>query len=147
MVEVDRPRYTARCCTRPDRTNITDRAARPRRISGTALTRTGARLTTRSGSVAWHPSGCSSMLIRTTVFDARDRRAYEQELLSARQVAAPRLRAPPAPRRRSAMQPVTGVAARTPGTHTAAFHRMASPDEGGGDFRRRRTQQAGRRPR
>ena len=44
-----------------------------------------------TSAVKTGPDG-QPLLIRTTVFDARDRRAYEQELLRARQEAEPRTR-------------------------------------------------------
>ena len=74
------------------------------------------------------------LLIRTTLFDARDRRAYEQELLRARQTAEherDRLRRLVTELQRSLL-PVE--LATPPGMRTAAYYRMASPDEVGGDF-------------
>jgi sigma-B regulation protein RsbU (phosphoserine phosphatase) len=73
-------------------------------------------------------------VIRTTVFDARDRRAYEQELLRARRSAE---------REREHLQHLVGALQRSllpaslpspPGMQTAAHYHMASPDEVGGDF-------------
>ena len=74
------------------------------------------------------------LLIRTTIFDARDRRAYEQELLRARQEAD---------RDRERLQHLVTSLQRSllpaalptpPGMDTAAYYHMASPDEVGGDF-------------
>jgi sigma-B regulation protein RsbU (phosphoserine phosphatase) len=74
------------------------------------------------------------LLIRTTIFDARDRRAYERELLRASQVAE---------RERERLQHLVAGLQRSllpaslptpPGMRTAAYYHMASPDEVGGDF-------------
>ncbi|TKK90430.1 PAS domain S-box protein [Herbidospora galbida] len=74
------------------------------------------------------------LLIRTTVFDARDRRAYEQELLRARQEAE---------RERERLQEVLSILQRSllppsltnvPGLQTAAHYHIASADQVGGDF-------------
>ena len=73
-------------------------------------------------------------LVRMTIFDARDRRAYEQELLRARQEAE---------RDRERLQHLVSSLQRSllpatlptpPGMDTAAYYHMASPDEVGGDF-------------
>lgn len=74
------------------------------------------------------------LLIRTTLFDARDRRAYEQELLRARQAAEherDRLRRLVTELQRSLLPVELATPARM---RTAAYYRMASPDEVGGDF-------------
>jgi len=74
------------------------------------------------------------LVIRTTVFDARERRAYEQELLRARRDAEgdrERLRGLVAGLQRSLL-PVTLPAPA--GMRTAGHYRMASADEVGGDF-------------
>jgi sigma-B regulation protein RsbU (phosphoserine phosphatase) len=74
------------------------------------------------------------VLIRTTVFDARERRAYEQELLRARQSAdhdRERLRLLVAGLQRSLLPATLAV---PPGMATSALYHMASPDEVGGDF-------------
>jgi phosphoserine phosphatase RsbU/P len=74
------------------------------------------------------------LLIRTTVFDARDRRAYEQELLRARREAEhdrERLRHLVAGLQRSLLPAALPA---PPGMRTAAHYRMASADEVGGDF-------------
>lgn len=74
------------------------------------------------------------LLIRTTVFDARDRRAYETELLRARREAE---------RERERLQRLATTLQRTllppglpavPGLDVAAHYHIASPDEVGGDF-------------
>ena len=68
------------------------------------------------------------------MFDARDRRAYEQELLRARQEAD---------RERDRPQRLAATLQRTllppalpavPGLEVAAYYHPASPDEVGGDF-------------
>lgn len=74
------------------------------------------------------------VLIRTTVFDARERRAYEQELLLARKRAdqdRERLRLLVAGLQRSLLPAALAV---PPGMDTAAYYRMATQDEVGGDF-------------
>jgi sigma-B regulation protein RsbU (phosphoserine phosphatase) len=73
-------------------------------------------------------------LIRTTVFDARERRAYEQELRYARRQAereGVRLRALVEQLQRSLLP---SVLRSPPGLRAAAYYRMASPDHVGGDF-------------
>ncbi|MFF0967098.1 PP2C family protein-serine/threonine phosphatase [Streptomyces sp. NPDC003703] len=74
------------------------------------------------------------LLIRTTVTDARDRRAYETELLRARQEAD---------RERDRLKVLTATLQRTllppalddvPGLDVAAHYHIASADEVGGDF-------------
>jgi phosphoserine phosphatase RsbU/P len=73
-------------------------------------------------------------LIRATFFDARDRRAYEQELLRARRAAEherERLEGLVAGLQRSLLP---ASLPRLPGLETAAHYHMASPDEIGGDF-------------
>jgi sigma-B regulation protein RsbU (phosphoserine phosphatase) len=86
-----------------------------------------------SSSVKTGPEG-EPLLIRTTVFDARDRRAYETELLRARQEAE---------RERERLQRLTRTLQRTllppaldsvPGLDVAAHYHIASVDEVGGDF-------------
>ncbi|MGW7587747.1 PP2C family protein-serine/threonine phosphatase [Streptomyces rubiginosohelvolus] len=81
------------------------------------------------------------MLIRTTVFDARDRRAYEQELLRGRKAAEEARRQSEADRARlqealAALQqsllPATLPA--VPGLEAGSYYHTASPDLLGGDF-------------
>lgn len=74
------------------------------------------------------------LFIRTTVFDARERRAYEKELLQARQDAdreRDRLRLIAGGLQRSLLPETLAV---PPGTTTASHYHMASADEVGGDF-------------
>ena len=74
------------------------------------------------------------LVVRITVFDARERRAYEQELLRARRNAEgdrERLRGLVSGLQRSLLP--AGLPAPA-GMRTAAHYRMASPDEVGGDF-------------
>nr|WP_296071020.1 SpoIIE family protein phosphatase [uncultured Actinoplanes sp.] len=73
-------------------------------------------------------------LIRTIVFDGRERRAYEQELLHARRAAekeGERLRHLVVDLQRSLLPSTLQT---PPGLQTAAHYRMASTDEVGGDF-------------
>lgn len=74
------------------------------------------------------------LLLRTTVFDARDRRAYEEELLRARRESE---------RERERLQQLTSTLQQTllppalanvPGLDVAAHYHIASIDEVGGDF-------------
>ncbi|GAB2681649.1 SpoIIE family protein phosphatase [Nocardia goodfellowii] len=74
------------------------------------------------------------LLIRSTVFDARERRAYEIELLRARREAE---------RERERLQRLNATLQRTllppalepvPGMDVAAHYHVASTDEVGGDF-------------
>jgi sigma-B regulation protein RsbU (phosphoserine phosphatase) len=74
------------------------------------------------------------LLIRTTVTDARDRRAYETELLRARQEAdreRDRLQALNTTLQRTLLPPVLDD---VPGLDVAAYYHIASVDEVGGDF-------------
>lgn len=74
------------------------------------------------------------LLIRTTVFDARERRAYENELLEARRAAdreRDRLRLLVGGLQRSLLPASLAV---PPGMTTASLYHMASADEVGGDF-------------
>ncbi|MEU1367434.1 SpoIIE family protein phosphatase [Streptomyces sp. NPDC005803] len=81
------------------------------------------------------------MLVRTTVFDARDRRAYETELLRARQAADEARRQAEADRQR--LQEALAVLQQSlipaelpnvPGLEADAYYHTASPDLLGGDF-------------
>jgi phosphoserine phosphatase RsbU/P len=74
------------------------------------------------------------LLVRTTVFDSRDRRAYETVLLRARREAE---------QERERLQRLASTLQRTllppalpavPGLDVAAHYHIASPDEVGGDF-------------
>lgn len=74
------------------------------------------------------------LLIRTTVFDARDRRAYEQELLRARQEAdrdRDRLQLLATTLQRTLLPPTLSA---VPGLEVAAHYHHASVDGVGGDF-------------
>lgn len=74
------------------------------------------------------------LLIRTTVFDARDRRAYEAELLRARQESErerERLQQLAATLQATLLPPAL---ANVPGLDVAASYHVASVEEVGGDF-------------
>ncbi|HZY74706.1 MAG TPA: PAS domain-containing protein, partial [Jatrophihabitantaceae bacterium] len=81
------------------------------------------------------------LLIRTSVFDARERRAYETELLRARREAEQARREAEGDRARlkdvlavlqqSLLPPVLSP---IPGLQTASYYHTASPDLLGGDF-------------
>ncbi|AOW88084.1 PP2C family protein-serine/threonine phosphatase [Streptomyces olivaceus] len=74
------------------------------------------------------------LLIRTTVFDARDRRAYETELLRARKEAdleRDRLKDLNTTLQRTLLPPVL---VNVPGLDISAHYHIASVDEVGGDF-------------
>ncbi|QIP87745.1 SpoIIE family protein phosphatase [Streptomyces sp. Tu 2975] len=106
-------------------------------VSGIALelkTADGGRLPVLVTSVLKRDSDGRPLLIRTTVFDARDRRAYETELLRARREAD---------RERERLQRLAATLQRTllppalenvPGLDVAAHYHIASADEVGGDF-------------
>ncbi|WP_394619973.1 PP2C family protein-serine/threonine phosphatase [Lentzea sp. JNUCC 0626] len=90
----------------------------------------GTRLPVLVSSAVKTGADGTARLIRTTVFDARDRRAYEQELLRARQEAE---------RERDRVQLLASTLQRTllpdvPGMDVAAYYHPASADEVGGDF-------------
>ncbi|MFI9417211.1 PP2C family protein-serine/threonine phosphatase [Streptomyces werraensis] len=81
------------------------------------------------------------LLIRTTVFDATDRRAYEQELLRARRAAEEARQQAEADR--AQLREALAVLQRSllpatlpdlPGVETAGYYHTASPMELGGDF-------------
>ncbi|MER6115872.1 SpoIIE family protein phosphatase [Streptomyces sp. NPDC001743] len=81
------------------------------------------------------------LLIRTTVFDARDRRAYEKELLRSRQAAEEARRQAEADRSRlqeafAVLQQSLLPAAlpEVPGIEAGSYYHTASPDLLGGDF-------------
>ncbi|MDI5967833.1 SpoIIE family protein phosphatase [Streptomyces sp. SL13] len=106
-------------------------------ISGIALelrTAGGDRLPVLVTSTVKTGGDGQPRLIRTTVFDARDRRAYETELLRARQEAD---------RERARLQRLNATLQETllppalpdvPGLEAAAHYQVASTDEVGGDF-------------
>lgn len=85
--------------------------------------------------------GGEPVLIRTTVFDARDRRAYEKELLRSRKAAEQARRQAEADRDR--LQEALAVLQQSllpaqlpaiPGLEAASYYHTASPDLLGGDF-------------
>ncbi len=101
----------------------------------------GARMPVLVSSAVKHGRGGEPLLIRTTVFDARDRRAYEEELLRARRAAEEARQQAEADRAR--LQDALAVLQRSllpdslpqvPGLEAAAHYRTASPDRLGGDF-------------
>ncbi|MEU6770479.1 SpoIIE family protein phosphatase [Streptomyces sp. NPDC046759] len=113
-------------------------------ISGIALDikqAGGGRIPVLVSSVVKHGSTGEPLLIRTTVFDARDRRAYEEELLRGRKAAEEARRQAEADRAR--LQDALAVLQQSllpdslpsaPGMETAASYHTASPDRLGGDF-------------
>ncbi|MFC8368341.1 PP2C family protein-serine/threonine phosphatase [Streptomyces sp. NPDC057239] len=113
-------------------------------ISGVALEIKevgGGRIPVLVSSVVKHGSSGEPQLIRTTVFDARERRAYEQELLRARKAAEQARKEAEADRARlqdalAVLQQslLPSVLAPVPGMEAAAHYRTASPDRLGGDF-------------
>jgi phosphoserine phosphatase RsbU/P len=106
-------------------------------VGGVALdlrTADGTRLPVLVTSVVKTHADGRTPLVRTTVFDARDRRSYERELLRARREAErdrERLEHLVAGLQRSLLPVALPV---PPGTETAAHYHMASADEVGGDF-------------
>ncbi|MEU3181357.1 PP2C family protein-serine/threonine phosphatase [Streptomyces albidoflavus] len=106
-------------------------------ISGIALelkAADGTRLPVLVTSTVKTGSDGQPLLIRTTVFDARDRRAYETELLRARQEAdleRDRLQVLATTLQSTLLPPVL---ANVPGLDVAADYHIASVDEVGGDF-------------
>ncbi|GHA22719.1 hypothetical protein GCM10010329_52610 [Streptomyces spiroverticillatus] len=113
-------------------------------ISGIALELKGAggvRMPVLVSAVVKHGSEGEPLLIRATLADARDRRAYEEELLRARRSAEAARREAEADRARlqdalAALQqsllPATLPA--VPGLESASYYHTASPDRLGGDF-------------
>ncbi|MFI0895764.1 PP2C family protein-serine/threonine phosphatase [Streptomyces sp. NPDC020983] len=101
----------------------------------------GGRRPVLISSVVKHAGSGEAMLIRTTVFDARERRSYEEELLRGRKAAEEARRQAEADRARlrdalAVLQQslLPGVLPAIPGVETAAHYRTASPDQLGGDF-------------
>ncbi|MGW7278607.1 PP2C family protein-serine/threonine phosphatase [Streptomyces sp. NPDC054844] len=106
-------------------------------VSGIALelkAADGSRLPVLVTSVVKTGSDGQPLLIRTTVLDARDRRAYETELLRARKEAD---------QERDRLQTLATTLQKTllppalvdvPGLEVAAYYHVASVDEVGGDF-------------
>ncbi|CAM5302353.1 SpoIIE family protein phosphatase [Streptomyces atroolivaceus] len=94
----------------------------------------GSRLPVLVTSVVKRDSSGEPLLIRTTLLDARDRRAYEQELLRARQEAErerERLRRLATTLQRTLIPPALEP---VPGLDVTAHYHFASSDEVGGDF-------------
>ncbi|WP_156213388.1 PP2C family protein-serine/threonine phosphatase [Lentzea aerocolonigenes] len=94
----------------------------------------GTRLPVLLTSVVKKGPGGQAQLIRTTVFDARDRRAYEQELLRASQQAElERDRAQQLARtlQQTLLPPALP---EVPGVEVEAYYHPASLDQVGGDF-------------
>ncbi|MFF5426318.1 MULTISPECIES: PP2C family protein-serine/threonine phosphatase [unclassified Streptomyces] len=101
----------------------------------------GERIPVLVSAVLKYGSSGDPLLIRTTLFDARDRRAYEEELLRGRKAAEEARRQAEADRAR--LQDALAVLQRSlvpdslppvPGMETAAYYHTASPDRLGGDF-------------
>ncbi|MFI2780557.1 PP2C family protein-serine/threonine phosphatase [Streptomyces sp. ALB3] len=94
----------------------------------------GSRLPVLVTSIVKRDSSGEPLLIRTTLLDAGDRRAYEQELLRARQEAEgerERLRRLATTLQRTLIPPALEP---VPGLDVAAHYHFASSDEVGGDF-------------
>ncbi|MFJ3831229.1 PP2C family protein-serine/threonine phosphatase [Streptomyces sp. NPDC090046] len=101
----------------------------------------GVRMPVLVSSTVKHGATGEPLLIRTTLFDARDRRAYEEELLRARKAAEQAHRRAEADRARlqdalAALQSslLPDTLPPIPGMESAAHYRTASPDRLGGDF-------------
>ncbi|MFG1817718.1 PP2C family protein-serine/threonine phosphatase [Kribbella sp. NPDC049174] len=101
----------------------------------------GARMPILVSSIVKYDDTGRPMLIRTTIFDAHIRRAYEEELLRGRQAAE--LARHQAEEDRARLQDALAVLQQSllpaampdvPGAATAAYYHTASPDELGGDF-------------
>uniref|UniRef100_UPI0006E3751A PP2C family protein-serine/threonine phosphatase n=1 Tax=Streptomyces aureus TaxID=193461 RepID=UPI0006E3751A len=113
-------------------------------IGGVALeikTADGVRMPVLVSSTVKHGASGEPLLIRTTLFDARDRRAYEEELLRARKAAEEAHRQAEADRARlqdalAALQAslLPDALPPIPGMESVAHYRTASPDRLGGDF-------------
>ncbi|MFD6888527.1 PP2C family protein-serine/threonine phosphatase [Streptomyces sp. NPDC059957] len=106
-------------------------------VSGIALelkAADGSRLPALVTSTVKSGDDGQPLLIRTTVFDARDRRAYEAELLRARKEAdleRDRLKRLNATLQKTLLPPTLGY---VPGLEVAAHYHVASADQVGGDF-------------
>ncbi|WP_405647026.1 PP2C family protein-serine/threonine phosphatase [Streptomyces uncialis] len=106
-------------------------------ISGIALelkAADGTRLPVLVTSTLKRGSNGQPLLVRTTLFDARDRRAYETELLRARKEAdqeRDRLRVLAATLQKTLLPPALE---NMPGLDVSTHYHLASPDEVGGDF-------------
>jgi sigma-B regulation protein RsbU (phosphoserine phosphatase) len=106
-------------------------------LSGIALdlrTASGERLPVLVTSVVKTSPAGEPVLVRTTVFDARDRRAYEQELLRARRAAEQeqaRVTELARTLQRTLLPPVLPA---VPGLSVVSHYHPASVDQVGGDF-------------
>ncbi|MFE5405610.1 PP2C family protein-serine/threonine phosphatase [Streptomyces sp. NPDC056580] len=106
-------------------------------VSGIALelkAADGSRLPVLVSSTVKTGSDGQPLLIRTTVFDARDRRAYETELLRARHEAdqeRERLQQLATTLQQTLLPPAL---VNVPGLDVSAYYHIASVDEVGGDF-------------
>ncbi|MDQ0956713.1 sigma-B regulation protein RsbU (phosphoserine phosphatase) [Streptomyces sp. B4I13] len=113
-------------------------------ISGIALEMRkagGGRIPVLVSSVVKHGSEGEPMLIRTTVFDASDRRSYEEELLRRKREAEQAHRQAETDRARlkealAALQQslLPATLPEVPGVETAVYYHTAAPDRLGGDF-------------
>ncbi|WUB85849.1 SpoIIE family protein phosphatase [Streptomyces sp. NBC_00566] len=101
----------------------------------------GGRIPALVSSVIKRGTSDEPLLIRTTVFDARDRRAYEEELLRGRRAAEEARKQAEADRAR--LQDALAVLQQSllpdilppvPGVEAAAYYHTAHPDQLGGDF-------------
>ncbi|MER0443730.1 SpoIIE family protein phosphatase [Streptomyces sp. Edi4] len=101
----------------------------------------GGRIPVLVSSSLKRGGGGEPLLIRTTVFDARDRRAYEEELLRGRKAAEEARRQAEADRAR--LQDALAVLQQSllpdmlpevAGMETAAYYHTAHPERLGGDF-------------
>ncbi|MFG2433365.1 PP2C family protein-serine/threonine phosphatase [Streptomyces sp. NPDC048508] len=106
-------------------------------VSGIALelkAADGSRLPVLVTSTVKTGSDGQPLLIRTTFFDARDRRAYETELLRARTEAEQereRLQKLATTLQQTLLPPAL---ANVPGLEVSAYYHIASADQVGGDF-------------
>lgn len=106
-------------------------------VGGLALelkTAGGQRLPVLVSCAVKADSSGEPVLIRTTLFDARDRRAYETELLRSRQEGdreRERLRELVVTLQQSLLPPALPA---VPGMDAASYYHIASADEVGGDF-------------
>ncbi|MGW2826530.1 PP2C family protein-serine/threonine phosphatase [Streptomyces sp. NPDC001443] len=112
-------------------------------INGIALEikQADGRMPVLVSAVVKYGSTGEALLIRTTLFDARDRRAYEEELLRGRKEAEEARRQAEADRSR--LKDALAVLQQSllpdtlppiPGMETAAYYHTAHPDRLGGDF-------------
>ena len=101
----------------------------------------GGRMPVLVSAVVKRSGSGEPLLIRATVFDARDRRAYEKELLRGRKEAEEARKQADADRAR--LQDALAVLQQSllpatlppvPGVEVAAHYHTASPDRLGGDF-------------